>query len=252
MKKTALVLTAFGTSTAARDTYAFFETRVRERFPNHDILWAYTSHTLRLKMAREGLSWQSPAELLGALQGKGYRKAVLQSLHIVPGKEFEKIAAAARQASLPVAAGMPLLTSRHDCEGVVDALSEDMATPADAVTVVVGHGTAHAGANTMYRLFQACLKKRYPDSVRLSMVEGEPSWEVALDVIRRRSVKKVRFVPLMFVAGDHMVNDVLGEIDSWAAQLAGYTVEAQTKGLGFNERVVQIYCEHLQEALNRV
>ncbi len=252
MEKTAIVLAAFGTSTAARDTYRFFDDRVRARFPDHDILWAYTSHTLRSKMAREGLAWQSPEELLRGLSGKGYRNAVIQSLHIVPGREFEKTVAAARQATMPVLAGSPLLSCPRDCDGVAAALSGDMADPSDAFTVVVGHGTAQAEANTMYRLFQECLKKRYPDNVLLSMVEGEPSWDAALEAIGRRSVKKVRFVPLMFVAGEHMANDVLGATGSWAAQLADLAIEAQTKGLGFNERVVEIYCEHLQDALSRL
>ena len=41
--KPAIVLVAFGTSTKAFDTYKHFEAKVRERFPEHDIRWAYTS-----------------------------------------------------------------------------------------------------------------------------------------------------------------------------------------------------------------
>ncbi|MGO8761626.1 MAG: hypothetical protein ACLP2P_10365 [Desulfobaccales bacterium] len=39
----AIVLAAFGTSTEAFETYGHFEQKVRERFPGHEIRWAFTS-----------------------------------------------------------------------------------------------------------------------------------------------------------------------------------------------------------------
>ena len=252
MNDTAIILAAFGTSTEARDTYAFFDARVREQFPGYDILWAYTSRTLRGKMAREGLVWQSPEELLLELPEKGYKQAVVQSLHIVPGREFEKIAAAAQQAPLPVSVGRPLLAGKKDCDDVLASRAGDIADPAGCITVVVGHGTKHAGAHNMYLLFQGCLKKRYPGNVFLSMVEGDPSWPETLQAIRKSAIRNIKFLPLMFVAGDHIINDVLGAANSWAAQLAGFTLAAQTKGLGHHAQVVKIYFQHLQDALNRV
>lgn len=252
MSDTALVLAAFGTSTEARDTYAFFEARARERFPHHDIFWAYTSHTLRGKMAREGLAWQSPEELLRELAGKGYAQAVLQSLHIVPGREFEKVMAAARQAPLPVSVGGPLLACSGDCSAAAGALEGDIADPTGCITVVVGHGSPDEAAQNAYRQFSHCLAVRYPCNVLLAMVEGEPAWDAALHAIRLSGIKKVKFLPLMFVAGDHIANDVLGDTDSWAAQLAGYDLQVATRGLGFNDRVVHLYFEHLQEALKGV
>lgn len=252
MSETAIILSAFGTSTEARDTYAFFEARVRERFPGNDILWAYTSRTLRGKMAREGVVWQSPQELLRELPGKGYAKAVLQSLHIVPGKEFDKIVAAAQEAPFPVLVGRPLLAAKKDCEDVLAALAADIADPDTCITVVVGHGTPHEAAQSAYHHFNQVLAARYPRNVFLAMVEGEPDWAAAIQAIRQSSIRKVKFVPLMFVAGDHIACDVFGDSDSWASQLAGYALEAPAKGLGFNEQVIHIYFQHLQEALNRV
>ena len=39
----AIVLTAFGTTTNAFSTYQNIENQVKERFPGHEIRWAYTS-----------------------------------------------------------------------------------------------------------------------------------------------------------------------------------------------------------------
>jgi hypothetical protein len=48
----AIVLAAFGTTTAAFDTYNHFETKVKERFPDHEIRWAFTSRK-SAKLAKE-------------------------------------------------------------------------------------------------------------------------------------------------------------------------------------------------------
>ena len=52
-REPALVLTAFGTSTAAADTYRHLEDQVKARFPGHQIRWAFTSEKVRRKVARE-------------------------------------------------------------------------------------------------------------------------------------------------------------------------------------------------------
>ena len=41
--KPAIVLAAFGTTTEAFDTYNHFEKKVKERFPDYEIRWAFTS-----------------------------------------------------------------------------------------------------------------------------------------------------------------------------------------------------------------
>jgi sirohydrochlorin cobaltochelatase len=252
MSDTAIILSAFGTSTEAQATYAFFEALARERFPHHDIQWAYTSRTLRAKMALQGIVWQSPEELLRDLPGKGYGRAVIQSLHIVPGKEFEKTAAAAAQAVLPVAVGKPLLSCTADCQPVLDALADHIADPATAITVLAGHGTPHREATALYAEFSRQLLVRYPRNVHLCMVEGEPSWEETLAQIKKSTLRRVRIIPFMFVAGDHMINDIMGDDDSWLSQLDGYEVEARQTGLGYNPAIADIFFRHMQDAFSRL
>jgi sirohydrochlorin cobaltochelatase len=250
MSETAIILTAFGTSTEARATYAFFESCVRERFPRHDILWAYTSRTLRAKMALDGIIWHSPEELLRDLPERGYGRAVIQSLHIVPGREFDKIVAAVAHAPLPATLGKPLLSCSADCMLVLDALAADIADPAECITVLAGHGSPSPEAQALYSTFARRVRKRYPENVHLCMVEAAPSWDETSRRLKESSLRRVRFVPFMFVSGDHIAHDVLGETDSWAVQLNGYEIEAMRTGLGFNRAIVDIYFEHLQNALN--
>ena len=249
---TAIILSAFGTSTEARATYGFFEARVREHFPQYDIHWAYTSRTVRAKMARKGIIWHSPEELLRYLPERGYRRAVIQSLHIVPGKEFEKIAAAAAQAPLSAAVGKPLLSCSADCSLVLDVLSAHIVDPASTITVFAGHGTPHHEATALYSEFSRQLRLRYAENVHLCMVEGEPSWDETLKRLQKSALRRVRIIPFMFVAGDHILHDVLGEGDSWLAQLEGYEVHALRSGLGYNSAIVDIFFQHMQAALTRL
>jgi sirohydrochlorin cobaltochelatase len=248
MNDTAIILTAFGTSTEARATYDFFEAGARERFPRHDIHRAYTSSTLRAKMARKGILWRSPEELLRELPERGYCRAVIQSLHIVPGKEFDKIAAAAAQAALPVAVGQPLLSCSADCRLVLEALAASIPDPASTITVLAGHGTPHHEATALYNEFSRQLRLRYPENVYLCMVEGRPSWEETLACMRKSPLRRVRIVPFMFVAGDHILHDVLGDGDSWLAQLEGYAVDALRSGLGHNAAIADVFFQHMQAA----
>ena len=246
---TAIILTAFGTSTEARSTYDFFEAQARKRFPLHDVFWSYTSRTLRAKMALDDILWRSPEELLHDLPVLGYRRAVIQSLHIVPGKEFEKIVTAAVQAPLPTAVGNPLLSCNSDCAPVLESVVADISDQPSTITVLAGHGTSHHEACSLYSEFGRHLRKRYPKNVLLCMVEGEPSWNEILKSIQKSPLRRIRFVPFMFVAGDHIIHDVLGDDDSWASHLEGYEIDAQCRGLGLNQGIIEIYLQHLQDAI---
>jgi sirohydrochlorin cobaltochelatase len=253
MKDGAIVLVAFGTLTEARDTYAFFEERLRKRFPDKDILWAFSSKNLRKQVAKEGISWKSPERVLKTLKKEGYKSAVLQSLHIVPGIEFEKVTNAAKMSRLNVSVGMPLLSSEIDCYRTLDALSGSISDPDECITVIVGHGSVHSGAGAVYMQFEEFVTSRYPKNVYVSMVEGLPSWESTRKKVKKTALRKIKFIPLMFVAGEHIMNDVLSNYkDSWKTQLEGFKIDGSEKGLGFNEKILEIYFDHLKDAMEKL
>jgi cobalamin biosynthesis Co2+ chelatase CbiK len=82
----AIVLAAFGTTTAAFDTYNHFEEKVKARFPAYEIRWAFTSRIVRHKVGKEqGKKLNDLATTLQELKAAGYSRVVIQSLHIVPG-----------------------------------------------------------------------------------------------------------------------------------------------------------------------
>lgn len=253
MKDRAIIVSAFGTSTAAKDTYSFFEDKLRGRYPQDEIFWAFSSRKLRNKMTSFDPSWNGLAEVLKEVAGKGYSSAVIQSLHIVPGVEFEKILHAAEGSKLNLSIGMPLLSSDIDCCRALDAVSDRIADTQRCITLLVGHGTSQSAAGACYLQFNEYLQKRYPDNVFLAMVEGQPTWSAVVKALKKSRIRKIKFIPFMFVAGEHILYDVLGaHEESWAFQLKGYEIDHTEKGLGFNEKIIAIYFDHLKDALLKI
>jgi len=252
-KNIPIILAAFGTSTPARDTYTFIEKKVSKRYPDAKVYWAFTSRTLRNKMASTDYPMCSLEAVIRHLKQKGYDSAVVQSLHIVPGFEYEKLEQVKASTALNLSIGCPLLQSEEDCMKVIDALEKYIPDPRKTITVLAGHGTAHETASAIYLQFYKQLKLRYPENVFFSMVEGMPGWDSTLEAIQESGIRLIKIVPFMFVAGDHIINDVLGDKPgSWKNMLQGYSIDSTEHGLGFNNDIVEIYLDHVHEALIRI
>lgn len=255
--KPAIVLVAFGTSTRAFDTYKHFEAKVRERFPDHEIHWAYTSKIVRQKL-REEQQRELPdlAQTLAALQAKGVTKVAVQSLHVVPGEEWEKKVVSYQDTpGLKIALGKPLLNSISDRKRVLEALARDFpADTKDHAVLLVGHGSpSPAGTREYLSLYTLILSTFKGKNVFFGVIEGQPELKNALAGIKKSAATKVTIVPFMVVAGDHFENDIMGEQDSVKADLLSvrpFEIQAVDRGLGYNDGIIQVYLDHLAAALN--
>jgi sirohydrochlorin cobaltochelatase len=162
----AIVLAAFGTTTAAFDTYSHFEEKVKERFPGYEIRWAFTSHKVRDKVAKEkGQKLNDLATTLRELTAAGYTRLVIQSLHIVPGEEWDKkVVQVSREIpGLKVALGKPLLSSPKDQERVLQTLAQTFPKDLEHTAVVLmAHGSPSPEGTATYLAFSRWLRARYP------------------------------------------------------------------------------------------
>jgi sirohydrochlorin cobaltochelatase len=254
--KPAIVLAAFGTTTEAFDTYNYFEKKVKERFPDYEIRWAFTSHKVRHKVAKEkGQELNDLGTTLRELKAAGYSRVVIQSLHIVPGEEWDKkVVQVSRDIpGLKVALGKPLLSSPNDQErtlqSVVQTFPKDMK---DTAVVLMAHGSPLPEGEKAYFAFDRLLRSHY-QNVFLGTVEGKPSREEAFDAVKKANPTSVVLMPFMFVAGEHVAKDMLGDDpESWKSELLkqkGYRIQGITKGLGYQDGIVNIYLDHLAQAL---
>lgn len=257
-KDPAIVLVAFGTSTAAFKTYHRFETEVKKRFPDHEIRWAFTSRKIRHKLAQEkGQKLNDLATTLRSLKAAGYSKAAIQSLHIVPGEEWEKkvVEECRKIPDLKVALGKPLLSSKQDQEMVLQALAQTF--PKDLThnaVVLVAHGSPSPEGTAAYLAFERLLRANYPNqNVFLGTVEGSPTRQETLEAVKKSSAATIILRPFLFVAGEHAANDILGDNpESWKSELLkqkAYRIEGITQGLGYQDGIVAIYLAHLSQAM---
>lgn len=75
------------------------------------------------------------------------------------------------------------------------------------------------------------LKAKGFTNMHVATIEGYPTFETALQLLKKGNAKTVTLVPLMFVAGDHAVNDISKD---WKEMLEknGFKVELNIEGLG--------------------
>jgi len=247
-----IVMVAFGTTTNALKTYAFIDKICKERFPDHEILWAYSSRMVKdWIMVRRGIELKHPYQVLSELGEKGYKWAVVQSLHLVCGHEFYRLVEEVKQVRMRTSIGLPLLTDPEDYYAVIRILGEGFSNLGEEAYVLVGHGTDHpvwASYLALHHLF----RERIGPNIYVGVVEGSPSRDEIVDAVYRSGIKKARLIPFMLVAGTHFQEDLAGEEDSWKRALLGkgISVSVERKGLGFNPGIINLFCRHIEQAID--
>jgi len=247
----AIVLVAFGTSVPeARRTFDYIDAAARVRYPDHDIRWAFTSEFIRKKLAKQGIHTMSLDDVIATLRTEGIDSAVFQSLHIAPGQEYREISAV-DTTGMTIAVGDALLTSDQDIADTISAIEPHINSEAEVV--VVAHGNEHhPELNAQILGFAAAIEAEYTN-VSVCSVEGQPGSDRLAQVrLRTAEGRPVIFIPLMIVAGDHIINDVMGnEPDSWRVRVNAPDA-ACTPSLGYNDAILDIYFRHIDHAMDQL
>lgn len=255
--KPVIVLAAFGTSVPkAQAALEAIDSAVCAAYPEHEVRWALTAQFIIDKLRTRGQTTlfarrvpvKNLTEVYADLAREGKRNVVVQSLHVAPGGEYHQVRRTAVPVGLRVRYGKPLLADNGKVAQLARVLA-DRFGGADAVTLLCGHGNDHhAGHNKRLVALDRYVRAHYPN-VFVATVEGQPGAEKALADARATGLQKVKFVPVMIVAGDHIMNDVMGdEAESWKARL-GLAAEAEG-GLGHNPAVVKLFLNRLASAMN--
>jgi Cobalamin biosynthesis protein CbiK, Co2+ chelatase len=254
--KIPIILTAFGTTSKAVDTYNYMDKIIGERFPDYDIRWAYTSRMVRnLVKEKRKTELKSTKEVLAELEDNGYSQAVIQSLHVLCGTEFHRLINETKQCQISTSIGLPLLSSPADYSALITGAGNIFSIPDNDETVVlVGHGTEHPVWSS-YIALEYLLQKEYDSNIYVGVVEGENSCDRIVQAVKEKGMKKVLLVPFMIVAGVHFKEDLIGDSeDSWKSRFEreGIEVRAIDKGLGYYPFIVDIFIDHIKQALDAI
>lgn len=219
----ALMLTVFGTSTAARSTFDELLPLVQERFPDRQVVMPLTSGVIREQLnaniADPARTVLSPAQMLEKLKADGYTDIAVVCTLLFAGIEYDKLkdtveSFSASNTDIKVSLAPPLLADPASLAPTVAALGKYMLP--EGSNIVVAHGT-HAGhpVEATYLELAGLISKSYPNA-RMGSVEGAPDMEQVMEWLKGREEKEVRFIVFMFVAGDHAENDIASdEADSF-------------------------------------
>jgi len=252
--KIPIVMAAFGTTTRARRTYDLLDSQVKKAFPDHPVHWAFTSRMVRDRIENnQGQSHKHPHQVLEELAQVGHEWAVVQSLHLVCGHEFDRLVDEVKGCSLRTSIGLPLLDSPQDYLSALKALLDEMHTAdTDEALVLVGHGTDHA-IWAAYPALERMARKHLHGRIFVGAVEGcLEAEEVVADVVQA-GFAKACLVPFMLVAGIHFQEDLCAEDEgSWKSLLeaSGVQVRLEFRGMGELLGIANIFCRHIREALD--
>lgn len=243
-----IVLVAYGVlRPESRRVYDHIEGFLRDRLPTHPLEWAFSSRIIVERMRERGEAIQRPEEVLARLRDHP-RPTLVQSLHVVPGQEYHQLQALV-EATPGAMTGRPLLFDEGDLEDVVDLLGLEVMP--DRPNVVVCHGNdRHPEYNARYVQLARRLETEHSNVVVASL-EGEPGPGRLLEVqAQAAAAGAVHFIPLLLVAGSHVLEDVMGEqADSWRNRI-GVKECSCSPPLGYNDAVLEIYHRHIETGLH--
>jgi sirohydrochlorin cobaltochelatase len=262
----AILLVAFGTSVQkAEIAYDNVEKQVRADFPDKEIRWAWSAHSLlNANPENPRLSVQ---EALAKLATEGAQRVFILSLHVIPGIEYSNLVQTARAfEGLPkgiqeIRVSRPLLDDAASLDVVAQALVENapQERKPDEALVFVGHGTSH-GAGVYYPALQYYLhvldKNVFIGTLDFEKgekhTEGSPSLKDVVNALQVNDIRKVWLAPLMMVAGEHTVNDLFdSEEDSWKQVIMANDIQVETidKGLGEYPALVEQWVRNLKDIM---
>jgi sirohydrochlorin cobaltochelatase len=262
----AIVAVSFGTTfPATREAnIGAVEKALESAFPDRRLYRAFTSPTVVRRIEEnEGMRVDFLREALERAAREGMKRIVVQSLHIIPGEEYDKVVEEVertRESGMfdEVLLGRPLLYTDgtqaqcpDDYAAVVDALRQPFEMLCDnEALVMMGHGSGHIADVAYQKLQDRLLAAKLP--IYIGTVEGALTLDDVMQQLQQTADRRVRLMPFMLVAGDHAVNDMAGEEeDSWRSVLeaAGYEVSVSLLGLGEFEMFRKLFVAHAQDAI---
>ena len=283
--KTGILLAAFGSSSLLGEkALAAFAETVRLAFPGIPVRWAYTSGHMRSRLAAAGKKTDSVKKALCRMGFERYTHVAVQSLHLIPGAEYEALLEETEEAAREggpgrIEVGLPLLHQPDDVARAAKALLAHLPEERgrDEPVVCMGHGTWHTGAAS----YQALAERVSAADPRIFIgtLEGEHRIERLLpDIVgaagkadgpeeeREKEkadageadgtgAKTVWLLPLLSIIGKHAEKDMAGDHDgSWRCRIeaAGLRCRPVLKGTVEYEGFAAIWTAHLAEALGRL
>jgi sirohydrochlorin cobaltochelatase len=211
---------------------------------------------MRTRLAAARKKTDSAKKALCRLGFEKYTHVSVQSLHMIPGIEYDELLdeiESAKHCGAPtnVKIGLPLLHGPEDIADAVQAIIQyapQERTPDEAV-VWVGHGTKH-DAGKSYELLTQAVQQLDP-RIFIGTLSGAPDIEKVLALLHNGGIQKAWLMPLLSIVGKHAKDSIAGEAEnSWRTILEqnGIACRSVLQGAIEYEGFASIWLNHLQKA----
>ena len=250
-EKAALLMVHFGTTydDTRSKTIDAINQKAKEQFGRMEVRESYTSRIILRRLKARGIHKESPLEAMLRLRAEGYTHLIVQSTNIIDGMEMESLrkdVESVKPFFQEIRVGYPLMYSTDDALKVVGILAKRIPVNSKKREHVlfVGHGTA-TPATAIYSEIDYMFKAEGHPNYHVGTIEGYPTFENAVQMLKAAKAKTVVLAPLMFVAGDHAKNDISQEWKE-ALEKEGFQVRLHLESLGEVPEIQDIYLAHIQ------
>lgn len=255
--KTALLMVHFGTTydETRSKTIDAINAKAAQTFPELTLREAYTSRIVIRRLKERGIVRETPLDALLRLRADGFTHVIVQSTTLLEGAEMESLrreVASVEGFFEDIRVGVPLLYDVADCAKVAEILAARHADATDARkkahVVLVGHGT-YTPATATYSQMDYLFSAQGNPLFHVATLEGYPTFETMLARLKAAGARRVTLVPLLFVAGDHVTNDIAVDWKQ-ALEAEGLQVDCRLEGLGEIPEIQDIYLDHIRYSLH--
>ncbi len=255
--KTGILMVHYGSNNDAsrHATIDMLDSLVAARYPQCEVVEAYTAASVIKTLDKRGIHKMTVAEALDTLKARGCKRVAVQSTMLLDGNMTDVIKLAAKQKKSQFEAlnvGRALLYNVDDCRSMTAMIEKYLTSTLgidlrDKQVVLVGHGS-DSPANAVYSQIDYLLKDEGHSNWHVGTIEGYPTLDSTRHLLAKGGSKNVVLVPLLYIAGNHLRDDVDGE---WRSQLEsdGYTVTVVMSGLGKMPEIQQLIVDKIAELI---
>lgn len=249
--RTALLMVHFGTTydEARQQSIEAINDKMRQAFPQMEVRDCFSSRIVVKRLKARGVEKDLPLDAILRLRAEGFTHLVVQPTYVIDGVEMDMLRREIEQVRPffeDIKVGTPLLYQLDDTRKVVDILTRRHVADGRKRehVVFVGHGTP-SPANALYCEIDYMLKAMAHANYHVATIEGYPTQDDALRLIKAAKGRQVTLVPFLFVAGDHAANDISKD---WKEMLEneGLTVRLDIEGLGQVPDIQDIYIQKVK------
>ncbi|TIH15574.1 cobalt chelatase [Marinifilum sp. JC120] len=263
MKKAILFAAHGSKNRAASSALGNILKMAKEAHPDIPVYSAFTSGHVLKKLREQGQNMPTVKQNLENLAEEGVTHVVVQSLHVIPGTEFNNISRLLDRVDKgeikfeKAVLGEPLLTNEQEIDEISDIilnLLEERDSQNEAL-ILVAHGSKFSeSGNSLYDKFKEVLEAKDKNAY-LGKLNSEGGIEKISDCIKGSGVKRAYLLPLLFGAGNHVKKDMAGEHDgSWKNVVASRGIEPipVVQGVGEFDIFAQRWMDKLEKAISQL